>query len=77
MLIDHGAFQAICRGKSLLHVGALEIRGSFDRGDLVEIIKQEGMLLGYGVVEFHSDEARKLLGVNSEEIFRALGYEAR
>ena len=77
VLIDHGAFQAICSGKSLLHVGALEIRGSFDRGDLVEIIQQEGVLLGYGVVEFHSSEAKKLLGVKSEGIFQALGYEAR
>ena len=73
--VDAGAEQAIRRhGKSLLPGGIAGIRGSFERGDLVEITTLDGRLLGRGLACYPAMEVLRLCGHRSDEIRQILGY---
>ena len=49
--VDKGAYQALCRGRSLLAVGIISVEGNFERGDTVRIIKADGSEIARGIVE--------------------------
>lgn len=73
--IDKGAEAALLnRGKSLLPGGIIEVKGEFDRGDLVGIINQENQEIGKGIVNYSLQEVRKIKGHHSREIFDILGF---
>ncbi len=44
LLIDIGAEKALRAGKSLLSVGVKQINGAFERGEVIEIVGEEGRL---------------------------------
>ncbi len=44
VLIDAGAEKALRAGKSLLSVGVQQINGTFEKGEVIEILSQEGRL---------------------------------
>ena len=75
--IDEGAMVALESGKSLLPVGVTEIVGDFSRGDTVRIISPNGSNIGQGLVEYDSDEAKKIIGLNSDEVAKLLGANIR
>jgi len=55
VFIDDGAKAAIVeRGKSLLGVGIIKASGTFSAGDCVEVVNAEGVLVGYGIVNYDS-----------------------
>ncbi|NPB05132.1 MAG: glutamate 5-kinase [Aquificae bacterium] len=70
LYIDEGAKRAILNGKSLLAVGVRSFEGSFKRGDAVTIAAEDGTPIAKGKVNFSSEELKKILGKNSEEIKR-------
>lgn len=47
---------------SLLPVGVTEIRGDFEKDEIVKIIDDKGHLLGMGKVQYSSEKAREVLG---------------
>jgi glutamate 5-kinase len=66
--VDKGAEDALLyRGKSLLPAGVYDIKGSFQKCDVVEVVGPNG-LLGKGEVLFSSDELQKVMGKRSEEL---------
>jgi glutamate 5-kinase len=66
--VDKGAEDALLyNGKSLLPAGVYEIKGSFQKCDVVEVVGPNG-LLGKGEVLFSSDELKKFMGKRSEEL---------
>ena len=75
--LDHGAAQALRKGNSLLPVGVVEAVGNFRRGDVVTLVDSLGHELGRGLAEYSSDEARQLVGCQSEAIEDVLGYRGR
>ena len=75
--VDAGAAKALGRGKSLLPAGVTEVRGSFGRGDPVDILRPDGMRLGAGLCRYTGDEARALIGKRSGEIEAVLGWPGR
>jgi len=75
--VDEGAKKALLGGKSLLPVGAAEITGQFDRGDLVQIISLSGQQLGHGLAGYSAAEALKIKGQKSSAIESLLGYQGR
>ena len=75
--VDEGAMIALESGKSLLPVGVTEITGDFSRGDTVRIISPNGSNIGQGLIEYDSAEAKKIIGLNSEEIARIFGSNIR
>ena len=77
LIIDEGAFDAIKKGNSLLPAGILFVEGDFKRGDTVEIIHQNGNVLGRGLIALSSSDAKLVMGKKSEKIEEILGYKGR
>ena len=75
--IDAGAARAIQQGGSLLPAGVTAISGAFGRGDAIEIIGQDGPLLGLGLTRYGAADAKQIMGLRSDAIDAVLGYPAR
>ena len=52
---------------SLLPIGAVEIRGEFEKDDIVKIVDQKGNALGVGKVQCDSKKAREVLGRKNQK----------
>jgi glutamate 5-kinase len=73
--IDAGAVAALChQGKSLLPIGVLEVSGSFERGDVVACVDEQGRELARGLVNYSSSETRRIARRPSAEIPALLGF---
>jgi glutamate 5-kinase len=82
LLVDPGAARALREdGTSLLPVGIVEVRGSFQAGDAVEIaeyaappphpdreISGSGLLLGKGICNYSAQELARVIGKQSKEV---------
>ncbi|MES2825840.1 MAG: glutamate 5-kinase [Pseudomonadota bacterium] len=76
LILDDGAIKVLReQGKSLLPVGVKEVRGDFTRGDMVICADKEGREIARGLVNYHADEARKIIGKPSSQISEILGYK--
>ena len=75
LIIDDGATNAIVNaGKSLLSVGITDVKGKFDRGDLVQCIGSSGQEVAKGLINYSSSEVGKVLGQPSDKMETLLGY---
>lgn len=75
LVLDDGAAKALREsGKSLLSIGVVEVKGKFQRGDVVGCIDGAGKDLARGLVNYSSDEARRIARHASSEIEGILGY---
>lgn len=73
--LDSGAVRALHKtGKSLLAAGVAQVRGDFQRGELVACVDQAGREMARGLVNYSSVETRKIQGQSSSEIEALLGY---
>jgi glutamate 5-kinase len=73
--LDAGAVRALVRdGKSLLPIGVVEVSGEFVRGEVVGCLDPAGREVARGLVNYASDEARKIMRRPSGEIETVLGY---
>jgi glutamate 5-kinase len=77
LVLDAGAVRALSTGKSLLPAGVTEVRGEFERGDLVLVLGPDGQERARGLVAYAADDARRIAGRKSREIEAALGYRGR
>lgn len=77
LILDAGAERALARGASLLPAGVSRVEGLFARGDVVDIIAQDGRVLARGLVEYDSDEAALIAGKRSDDIAALLGHLPR
>ena len=75
--LDDGALKALARGKSLLPAGVTAVSGSFDRGDLVEILDPAGRSVARGLSAYSAADASRIAGYKSREIEQVLGYRGR
>jgi glutamate 5-kinase len=76
LTIDAGAVKVLQgSGKSLLPVGIRAVSGAFKRGDMVACKDEQGRTIAHGLVNYDMDEAVRILGKSSEQIFTILGYE--
>ncbi len=64
MIVNEGAKKALLsdQASSLLPVGVVSIEGTFEKGDLVKIKSEDGMLIGIGKAEYGSEKAEKYKG---------------
>jgi glutamate 5-kinase len=74
--VDAGAAAALRSGGSLLAAGVTAVEGAFARGDLVRIEGPAGTL-ARGLSEYDAADARRLLGLRSEEQAAVLGHAPR
>ncbi len=75
IFIDKGAEDALLlHGKSLLPAGIYDVKGSFEKGEVVEVFGTNG-LLGKGEVLYSSDEIQKVMGKRTEELTSVVKIE--
>ena len=74
--VNSGAKTALVdKQKSLLAVGITEVKGNFKAGDIVSIFDEDGLEFARAMVNYNSDECRKIKGAHSDEIEKILGYK--
>jgi len=74
IVVDEGAMNALVNGgNGLLPSGVLEVEGSFDRGDIVEVV-HDGNVFAKGITDYRSDELQRVKGIHSNQIESVLGY---
>ncbi|MDR7153645.1 glutamate 5-kinase [Sphingobium xenophagum] len=77
IIVDAGAETALSKGNSLLPAGVAAVEGVFARGDVVDIVAQDGRVIARGLIEYDSDAAAKIAGRRSEDIAVLLGEMPR
>jgi glutamate 5-kinase len=76
LTVDAGAKKALTeRGKSLLPSGLVEVDGQFDAGDVVALTEADGQEFARGLVNYDTDELRRIRGAKTADIERTLGYK--
>jgi glutamate 5-kinase len=80
ILVNDGAYQALTRRKaSLLAAGVLEVRGEFERGDVVSVLDEKECEFARGIANYSSREARMISGKKSaaiDELVEDRNYDA-
>jgi len=73
--IDDGAEKALIqKGKSLLVAGVTKVTGTFDRGEVIQCTNESGDEILKGIVNYNSEEVKKIIGLSSDKIEAVLGY---
>ncbi|HET6437078.1 MAG TPA: glutamate 5-kinase [Anaeromyxobacter sp.] len=76
ILVDAGARRALAeQGRSLLPSGVRGVQGSFGVGDPVDIAVETGRPFARGLAGYAAHELRRIAGLKTSEIERALGYK--
>ena len=76
LVIDEGAAAALKKQKrSLLAAGVVDVRGSFERGDLIDVADITGTRLGSGIANYSSADLLLIKGAHSDEIAGKLGHD--
>jgi glutamate 5-kinase len=77
ILLDHGAVTAVAeRGRSVLPVGVLGVRGDFGPGDAVTLVGPDGREIGRGLARLGASEAAAIAGKKGEDLAALRGEEA-
>ena len=77
IVVDAGAEKALGKGNSLLPAGVAKVEGIFARGDVVDILTEDGRVIARGLIEYDSEEAARIAGKRSEDIAALLGHLPR
>ncbi|MCH7696902.1 MAG: glutamate 5-kinase, partial [Proteobacteria bacterium] len=73
--LDDGAVKVLHdQGKSLLAVGITAVEGDFKRGEIVSCLTKHGNEIARGLVNYNSEETRRIIGQPSNKIEELLGY---
>ena len=76
IIVNDGAKQAILENeKSLLPIGVLDVINDFKQGEVVSICDESGTEFARGMVNYDSEECRKILGAHSDNMLEILGYK--
>jgi glutamate 5-kinase len=79
LIVDPGAHAAVRdKGRSLLPIGLVEVHGEFSKGAVVTLCDPTGAEFARGLTNYSSVDARRVLGLRTEqitELFGTLGYE--
>ncbi|ORU91520.1 MAG: glutamate 5-kinase [Cycloclasticus sp. symbiont of Bathymodiolus heckerae] len=75
LVLDDGAVKAIKKsGVSLLPIGVISVTGDFDRGELVACASADGKEFARGLVNYSSDDIKKIQQCKSTDIEACLGF---
>lgn len=75
IIIDDGAANALCSGKSLLFPGIINIKGIFDADEVVEVISKAGTALAYGKTVYGNQDLQKTLAKRKSEAKKKITLE--
>ena len=77
-MIDDGGREAVVKGgKSLLPSGICGVDGGFERGDAVRLCDRNGLEFARGVISYSLAETLQIMGKQSADIEKILGYKYR
>ena len=74
LIVDKGAKDAVKKGMGLLPSGIVEVSGTFDRGDIIEI-ESEGSVFAKGITDYTSSELASIKGKHSDMIEKIIGVK--
>ncbi|WP_303908099.1 glutamate 5-kinase [Thiohalomonas denitrificans] len=75
LILDGGACRVLREaGRSLLAVGVKEVVGDFARGEMVVCEDENGVEIARGLVNYSSEETRKIKGLPSHRFEETLGF---
>jgi glutamate 5-kinase len=75
LVVDAGAREAVeKKGKSLLAIGVVEVRGNFRKGDIVSLADAAGEEFARGLSNYSLEDLAKIKGLKTEHIATALGH---
>ena len=75
--VDAGAATALReRGSSLLAAGIVAVEGTFERGDALRVVDQDGVEMARGLSGYGSDDLDRICGCRSDEVLRVLDVDA-
>ncbi len=73
--VDAGARRAIIDdGRSLLAIGAHEVKGEFDKGDVVALLDPEGLEFARGLSNYPAAQVAQICGLKTGQITEAIGH---
>lgn len=76
VLLDEGAVKVIRAGKSsLLPIGVIGVRGTFDPGDSVSLIAPDGTEIGRGLTRLGALDVSRAARKKGDELLRLFGTE--
>ncbi|MFA7658215.1 MAG: glutamate 5-kinase [Candidatus Gastranaerophilaceae bacterium] len=76
IIVNYGAKKAIIeKDSSLLPVGLVGVINEFKKGEVVSILDENEREIARGIVNYNSDDCKKIIGTQSEEISKILGYK--
>ena len=76
VMVDKGAVLALKeQNKSLLPAGVIKAEGEFHRGDIVDILDEQGKRIGCGISNYSSSDLAIIGGRHSDKILSLLGYD--
>lgn len=76
LIVNYGAKKAILeKEKSLLPVGLVDVVNDFKKGEVVSILDENEREIARGIVNYSSEDCRKIKGAQSEEISKILGHK--
>ena len=74
--LDDGAVDVLLnRNASLLPIGVKAVKGVFNRGEVVACLAPDGTEIARGLVNYPSDECKLIVGKDSRQIPKILGYQ--
>jgi glutamate 5-kinase len=75
LVLDAGAQQAVeTQGRSLLAIGVRRVEGLFQKGDVVSLCRDNGVEFARGLINYGSEEMRRIAGQPTERIVEVLGH---
>lgn len=76
IVVNEGAKCSILdKCTSLLPIGIIEIINEFKQGEVVSIVDENGIEFARGMVNYSSEECKKIAGAHSNDILNILGYK--
>jgi glutamate 5-kinase len=74
IVLDDGAARAVCgRRASLLAAGVVEVRGTFEAGEPVNLLTSTGAVVARGFAGFSAEEASRMKGLSTDALRNQLG----
>jgi glutamate 5-kinase len=75
IVVDDGAAKVLAHDRrSLLPAGVQDVRGSFSRGDAVNVVDGAGKRIACGIANYGAEEILRIRGVRSDKIEEVLGH---
>lgn len=76
IMIDDGAVEAIVvRHRSLLPAGLVGVTGTFEAGDVVEVVNSNGVVVARGLTNYSVNELPAMVGKSTRQLRNELGPE--